>query len=227
MSDSKGTPILTPASSMGTPATDLDDETWILPIIELCRNADLTLLVGEAPVHRFKVSRNTLCMASPVFCAMLVGRFAEARKDEFQLLGDDPDAMLIVLRIAHLRFNEVKRYFQKSSDLVRLATICDKYDMVAICRPFFPGWTENWLDKIDEDDDYWYVDDRLWLAWVFGYEKLFPRLTVILAETMTIDANGKREAAERSILNDQPMPLGIVGKLCSVTLGVLVQVANY
>jgi hypothetical protein len=42
-------------------------------------------------------------MASPVFGAMLVGKFIEAQKNEIELEDDDPDAMLIILRIAHLR----------------------------------------------------------------------------------------------------------------------------
>lgn len=207
MSNSERTSINTAASYTGTPDSSSDDEIWSTPALELCLNADLTLLVGEAPVHRFKVARSTLCMASPVFRAMLTGRYMEARKEEIQLEGDDPDAMLIVLRIAHLRCSQVRRTFEAHSELANVATICDKYDMVAICRPFIPGWVETWLHK----NNYLDHENWLWTAWVFGYEKEFVRLATHLSMTITTDSEGNCKTSEGRIF-DGNMPPGIVGR---------------
>jgi hypothetical protein len=219
MSDSDESSILTRMSYTGTPDSTSDYETSILPIVKLCLDADLTLLVGESPVHRFMVSRNTLCMASPVFRAMLTGRFIEAWKDEIQLEGDDPDAMLIVLRIAHLRFSEVKRFFRKPSELVSLAIICDKYDMVATCRPFIHDWMKKWLNKHDDNEEdrdenreYRIGQEGLWTAWVFGYTAMFTLHAFILASIISTDAEDKCIWARREVLNDQLMPLGFISK---------------
>jgi hypothetical protein len=212
MNDSDESSILTRMSYIGTPDDTSDDESSILPIVDLCRGADLTLLVGKAPAHRFRVSRNTLCMASSVFCAMLTGKFIEAQKDEIRLEGDDPDAMLIVLRIAHLRFSEVPRFLPDSWELVELATICDKYDMVAICRPFIPGWMNPWLeehegDSVEEDLGY---EDCLWTTWVFGYQEEFTRVAIHLSMIIITDTEGNCKTPN-GILNDELLPLGIIG----------------
>lgn len=110
------------------------------PVLTLCFDADLILIVGKnsGQAHRYKVSRHTLYMTSPVFKAMLTGNFLEATKDEIKLEDDEPEALLIVLRIAHFKYNEVRRTLSLP-DLVKVATICDKYDTVPVCRPFVAG----------------------------------------------------------------------------------------
>jgi hypothetical protein len=117
------------------------DEDQLPPLVELCANGDLTLLVGEdfGPASRFRVSRNTMCMASPVWRAMLSGPFSEANKDidEITYADDNPVALLVILRIAHLKFASISRK-TTLEELVDIATICDKYNTVAICSAVYP-----------------------------------------------------------------------------------------
>lgn len=184
-----------------------DGETWKNPIIELCRDADLELVVGDVPAQRIRVSRTTLCMASPVFRAMLAGKFAEARLTKIRLEGDDSDAMLIVLRIAHLRFSEVQRSFRDDESLVNVATLCDKYGMVAICRPFIPGW----LDDKHAFPFSCSNAESLWVLWVFGYETEFTKIAKKLSLSIYIDDRGNCKTPKHTLLEDL-MPPGMTGK---------------
>lgn len=196
-----------------------DVEIEYMAVIELCPNADLTLIVGEFSSssfrhHRFKVSRNTLCMASSVFRAMLSGNFIEAQKDEIELEDDDPDALLIILRIVHLRFSEVKRSFEHQSQLVNVAVVCDKYDLVAVCRPFVPGWVRKWLraqNPIPNLSAHGQIEMCLW-TWVFGYEEEFCYLVNFICLTSSFDDDGNFRTMAEGKFTDENLPLSIVGE---------------
>jgi hypothetical protein len=88
-----------------------------LPIKELCNNGNLVLLVGEdfGPVQPFCVSCNTLCMVSPVWRAMLSGEIIQSKLNEIPFADDEPEASLLVLRIAHLRFHEIPQQLPDES----------------------------------------------------------------------------------------------------------------
>lgn len=53
---------------------------------------------------------------------------------EMELPEDDADALLYVLRIAHLQFRRIPATLE-FVDLLNVAIICDKYDTVEIVRP--------------------------------------------------------------------------------------------
>ncbi|TID22680.1 V-type proton ATPase subunit D [Venturia nashicola] len=179
------------------------------PVITLCFDADLMLVVGEdhGQAHRYKVSRHTLCMASPVFKAMLTGNFSEAVKDEIVLEDDDPGALLLVLRIAHLKHSEVRRTLSLP-DLVNVATICDKYDTAAVCRPFVAGWIDQWLPTSISKDSF----EVIWPTWVFGYDKQFVSLVDELYQCFTLNDLGHAEYSGQR-LADMMMPPGLLENL--------------
>lgn len=113
------------------------------PTKDLYRNGDLMLVAGEdfVPAHRLRVSRDTVCMASPVWRAIHSwdGQFSEAPSKEVTFGNDDPKALPLILQMAPFQFSEVlqKMVLQK---LVDIAILCNKYDTVAMVRPFIPGW---------------------------------------------------------------------------------------
>lgn len=125
-----------------------DEELVEPPTKDVYRNGDLMLVVGEdfGPAHRFRVSRDTMCMASPVWRAMLSrdGQFSEASQKEVTFGVDDPEALLLILQIAHLEFSEALQKINLQK-LVDVAILCDKYDTVAMVRPFIPGWVQPFL----------------------------------------------------------------------------------
>jgi hypothetical protein len=171
------------------------------PITQLCPDGDLTLIVGpdgKPPVHRFRVSKSTLCLASPVWRAMLTGRFVEAGQDEIPLIDDDFAALLIVLYIAHLKVHKVPKTLPMYQ-LVQVATVCDKYDTVAICRPYVSEWVKLFLSDnaavvTNHGAEKFYLfhgnEQWLWIAWVFGYQEEFARLANKLRLTIWTDRNG-------------------------------------
>lgn len=92
---------------------------------------DLRLLVKDSD-DRWRtliVSSSAMCLASPVWRAMLdpKSHFKEAEKQEVEFPDDDLDALLIILRVAHLKFRELPESLS-FKELVNLAVVCDKYD---------------------------------------------------------------------------------------------------
>ena len=100
------------------------------------RGSDLPLVDQETLV----VSSAVMRMASPVWRTMFdpQGHFMESQRSfthgEMDFPEDDPDALLCVLRIAHLQFRRLPKTLNYAQ-LLNLAIICDKYDTVAIVRP--------------------------------------------------------------------------------------------
>lgn len=134
------TPRKSEAAKLKADSLAVDVETK--ESLELCPDSDLPLFVGEdlgqSPVSRFSgyLVHVEFCLAHyaerPVFhkhhCKMSV-----------QFSDDKPDALFLILNIVHLRFD--KALLALSDELLKsVATIDDKYDIVAICRPFVVGW---------------------------------------------------------------------------------------
>ena len=111
--------------------------------------------------NTFVVSSQVMCLASPVWRAMLDpnGHFMEAQdtsKDrKARLLGDDPNALLLVLRIAHLDFKNLPSKLD-DQEVWHLADLCDKYDIVKLVRPWITKWMQPMgryvFAKVDPND---------------------------------------------------------------------------
>lgn len=88
----------------------------------------------------FVVSSAVMRIASPVWRVMFdpQGPFMDTQRclthGEMDLAEDDADALLYVLRIAHLQFRRIPETLD-FIDLLNVAIICDKYDTVSIVRP--------------------------------------------------------------------------------------------
>jgi hypothetical protein len=108
--------------------------------VSLYSNADRIVTVGEREDSRrlYKVSSLAMLMASPILRAMFdpTKGFRKSNPDALvEFPEDDPDIMLIVLRIIHFKFDDLPPSI--SFDwLVELAVFCVKYDTVSIVRPF-------------------------------------------------------------------------------------------
>ncbi|KAF2655964.1 hypothetical protein K491DRAFT_715811 [Lophiostoma macrostomum CBS 122681] len=131
------------APSAFSPASSTDEHEATTPIskstITLHDYGDRTLLIGAPDeLQPVRVSSDVLRLASPVWRAMLERSWVESKAPEIIFPDDDPEAMLIVLRIAHLAFHELpKKRGLSFESLVNLAIVCDKYDVVGIVRPFW------------------------------------------------------------------------------------------
>lgn len=83
----------------------------------------------------FIVSSKVMCLASPVWRAMCDPQGLWAKQSSssssstanVNLPEDDPDALLILLRIAHLQFSDLPDALVVYRHLLQLAVLCDKY----------------------------------------------------------------------------------------------------
>jgi hypothetical protein len=126
---------------------------------------------------------------------MLTGGFQEAgaSTSKIPLPDDDPDALLLLLRIAHLKFKDLPGRIT-FRDLYRLAVICDKYDTVGVVRPFWDRYGAPFLTHIEEQGH----EEWLYIAWTFGIEDVCLKIVkkLVLETTITV---GKLSRAGRSL----------------------------
>lgn len=160
------------------------------------------------------VSRRHVAMASPVFKAMLGPRWKEADVDRIPLPEDDPSALLLLLRIAHIQFDAVSRKIDRSL-LFRVAVLCDKYDCFRLTKPWLKGWAmkHNFFGAYQTGDAF--------ISWTFGFEKVFEHTLVSLVQQsmLAIDTSVHHENENiwkiiynGQFLEDELLPPGYMGK---------------
>lgn len=155
----------------------------------------LALKCPNGDQARFQVSSSVLCLASPVFRAMLsldsgfheavVLSKRDASKEPLEIAfeDDDPNAMAVVLRILHYKHYWIPKSLTPER-LYDVAIICDKYDLVQALETWLGRWTPtSFSDTITPDK--W-----LFIAWVLGQEQEFHRLSQALMLECNSDDNG-------------------------------------
>jgi len=169
---------------------------------------DRCLVVGTGDNQtRILVSSHAMRLASPVWKAMLTGPYQEGTAEEIPFPSDDPDAFLIMLQIAHLQFNDLPSSLE-FQELVNVAAICDKYDMVSIFRPFSKKLIEP-LEPLAKEIGF---EEWLFIAWTFGYPEIFERVMNRLVLHSSTNANGQCLNEKGKILDELLMPPTVVGK---------------
>ena len=172
---------------------------------------DRSLIVGNGTNQkRFLVSSHAMRFASPVWRAMLTGPYEEGTAEEISFPSDDPDALLVMLRIAHLQFKDVPSLLE-FKELVNVAAACDKYEMVSISRPFSKKWIEH-LEPLSEKTGF---EEWLFVAWTFGYPEIFNRIMDRLVLNASTSADGQCLKEKNQILDEYIMPPDTLGKFRS------------
>lgn len=174
-------------------------------LISLHDNGDRTIIVGEKENGQriYRVSTLAMSMASPIWKAMFnpASGFRESNPDiVVEFPGDDPDAMLILLRIAHLQFKDVPKSVTFAC-LAELAVLCDKYDTVGLVQPFIENWMRPWTLLCLESG----YEDWLFIAWTFGCQQIFDRLV----ESLVLSTS----ASDLDLLFCDEMPPEIFGEI--------------
>lgn len=156
-------------------------------------------------VQRIKVSSSALRLASPVWRTMFnpSGHFLESTAKEISFPDDDPTALLIVLRIAHLRFKEVPDSLG-FEEIVNVSVICDKYDTVSIVRPFLVKWAGRDM-KVSPGKEQW-----IFVAWAFGYEDVFKSGVQKLVREVIVDDKGRSMFGRKAV--NGGLPPDMMGK---------------
>ncbi|KAF2497606.1 hypothetical protein BU16DRAFT_616223 [Lophium mytilinum] len=185
--------------------------------VSLDDSSDIALVIGEEcsdePV-RVEVLKGALRLSSSVWKTMFEpGRWVESSKAEVAFPDDDPEAMLMILRIVHLRFRELPEGKLSLAKLLSLAVVCDKYATVGIVRP----WLHVWVDipkKVTSEPDW------LFVAWVFGYTRIFQDVANKLVTYLDTDSD-----TYNSLMLD-PKPPGIVENILQARIQVIQRILD-
>lgn len=164
-----------------------------------------------------RVSSKVLCLASPVFNAMLgpTSYFKEAealRENQTALVtlgDDDADALVIVMNAAHSdgQSNPTRISFDL---LYQIAVLCDKYDIAHVMRSSPLMWA-NKLTPFARRDGYERV---LVVAWVFGLNLIFSHITREVINDWKPEKRQLGPQDERRNTNIHIVPDAIVGLYC-------------
>ncbi|KAF8243461.1 hypothetical protein K440DRAFT_664086 [Wilcoxina mikolae CBS 423.85] len=153
--------------------------------VHIYRDGDMILEVTDGvEQRRFTVVSHILCIASPVFRAML-GRHSSFReRREFEMQDESflfvlelpeeesVEAMEIMLNAIHLQNDKVPTIISFNK-LVQIAVICDKYDMSKAVHPQVSFWMQQ-NERLALLDNY---EDWLFISWVFRRSKTFESLS--------------------------------------------------
>ena len=168
----------------------------------------------ETQTKTFVVSSTVMCLASPVWRAMFDpnGHFAEANQShghrEVEFDGDDVDALLILLYIAHLQFARLPRSLDFHG-LVNLAVSCDKYDTVQLGRP----WLSRWETPLKHFADATGYEEWLFVAWTFGDCKTYESIARALVLNSPSNSSGEILNRAGKLLGHNNMPPGTIGMI--------------
>lgn len=160
----------------------------------------------------FRVSSRHLILASPFFSELFqseLTRNARVQSPdciEVPLMGDDPDALLILMRLVHGRFKEVPRRVNLAT-LTQIAILVDKYELTETTDLLIQGWIMGIKDKIPQQltKD---VLSYLLIAAVFDYEG-------VLIEASRVALQTSNEVVRNDGL---PIPKQIIGMIFSYHL---------
>ncbi|KAM3066352.1 hypothetical protein ACMFMF_010314 [Clarireedia jacksonii] len=129
------------------------------------------------------VSSQHMCLASPVFKAMLQGEFREGKelkemkKINLPLPDDDLEAMKILVHIIHCKLKHVPLKVDLNL-LTDIAILVDKYRMHEVTMIMAPIWSEG-VDK-DTWKQYDNIIRWIFIAWVFDMHEKFQSATQVM-----------------------------------------------
>ena len=95
--------------------------------------------------------------------------------EEVDFSDDNGEALLILLRIAHLRFHDTPTTLPYET-LLQVAVLCDQYQCVNLVRP----WLSQWLADEEKSSMKFGQENWMFIAWVFGREKVYEVLALDL-----------------------------------------------
>jgi hypothetical protein len=123
---------------------------------------------------------------------------------------DDADALLLLLRIAHLDFISVKKQLSVA-ELYNLAILCDKYDCVHLIKPWVDEWSLCAARAIRRQVGGELLSKFLFIAWSFGRRFDFRTSASVLLMQSGTDKNGQLLDLEGEVIPED-MPPGIIGQ---------------
>jgi hypothetical protein len=129
---------------------------------------------GHQRANHFKVSEAAMRFASPKWKALMLDKTPPTRDltmgvtHQLHLLYDDPEAMRILLLIAHLQFSKVPKDITFQT-LVHVCNACGKYEVKHLVHDRIERWlTITKGHEIRHDN----TSNWVWIGWMFDRTKL-------------------------------------------------------
>ncbi|MCJ1368297.1 hypothetical protein MMC16_007439 [Acarospora aff. strigata] len=184
-------------------------------------SGDLLLLVTYSNDRIvFVVSSHAMSLASPIWKKTLKPPFPklvsridgddDLQDKQVDFSEDNGEALLLLLRIAHLQFSKVPSTLTFES-LLDVAILYDKYDCVGLVGP----WLSLWLSNEETQSKEQGYEEWLFIAWVFGREKTFKELATKLTHEVKINAKGDCLTSTGEIFPSQ-MPPDIIESILDI-----------
>ncbi|KAF4534771.1 Nuclear pore protein [Lasiodiplodia theobromae] len=111
------------------------------------------------------------------------------------LPDDDPEALELLLNIAHMRFERIPKTLT-FDDLLAVADLTEKYGAVKILRPWLKDWLKD-IEHLVKEPGY---EEWLFIAWAFGEEEIFTRLSNRLVREVHLVKDGEEYYFHRELL---------------------------
>jgi hypothetical protein len=105
---------------------------------------------------------------------------------EVDFCDDDGEALLLLLRIAHLQYDDIPTTLAYKT-LLNVAVLCDRYSCVELVEP----WLSEWLSGEEKSSKEAGHENWLFIAWVFGRDKNFSDLAVRMVREARTSDDGK------------------------------------
>ncbi|KAK1833416.1 hypothetical protein QBC39DRAFT_302761 [Podospora conica] len=180
--------------------------------IEMDCDGDLTLVVGpEGNEVEFLVCSRTLSRASPVFKAMLYGKFhwkeshpkTPSQSPWVVSLPDDcPGTTRIFLSIIHACFDQVPTACESVEELYPILVMADKYEMTKLLRPWVQGWLSSSPNLLGDHACYRSFWPVLGVAVQLGCEELVREIFQRIIKESKCDEQGNLEAYPHDLSGD-------------------------
>ena len=141
----------------------------------------------------FQISKELFAAASSIWAGMLLDPITLSSQGNINLFlsGDDVKAITTLLKMAHLKFDEVPRLVT-SHELLQLTLVCHKYKLTHLSHPFYHLWKRN--TNLFQDSDNGCLE-HYFISWVFkdfhSYSCALERLVLSVGvnpnSTLTIE----------------------------------------
>lgn len=186
-SESFGSP--TPCRESSPEIANEEKDAKVLPTLDfIFDTGNIRILVKLNDIVREgRVSSSSMIQASPVWRKLLSPTQDEDVEElrhsikRIDCTEDDSEALLILLNICHLNFQEVPHGVGYEL-LLLLALLCDKYDCVSLVQPWLTN--ERWLMQESEESMLPGKEGWLRIAQIFELEVVFDKLVKHMARNV-------------------------------------------
>ena len=160
-------------------------------LIKIDDLGNATLIVGKpgSSQTRLIVSRDAMRHASPVWNNMFTPeKWSESSEQPVLMPDDNPEALLVIMQIAHLQFKQVPPAPGPNS-LLQMGILCDKYNLFDLVSLFVPSWMQS--PYVNPDNEELGAENAAFTFYAFKERDKFVSAAVKVVCKIGIDVHGE------------------------------------